>query len=1019
MSQCGVGLRGAIGSVGFGRVVRAVVASVRILGPVQVWAGGRRLAVGGPRQLALLAFLVLHANRAVSADAIIDALWGASRPGSASPLQMAIARLRKALEPLQTGADQWLQTVSGGYLLAIEAGDLDADVFACGVRDGRDALDTGDPARAREMLTEALALWRGPPLAEVGFEDFAQPEIRRLEELRSVALEARVDAGLQLGHHAGLVGELQGLLAEQPARERVASQLMLALYRSGRQADALDVYQRTRAHLTQELGLEPGPALKSLQSQILEHAPSLQPNASRHRWAHQPVGSEPERTDREITGPTLAALPVVPTPTIGREAEVEAVGRVLGGPDARLVTLTGPGGVGKTRLALVVARTIESSFPDGVCWVELAGLALAADVASTVARAVAVTAVAGESTRDALRRYLATKRLLLVLDNFEHVLDAATLLAELLGACPGLTVLVTSREALNLAAEHRVVVSPLALPPVRGHLTLDEIESSAAGALFLAAARRRDSRFAVASNGAPAVAQICKRLDGLPLALELAARCTGLLSLRELAASLQVALSEVSLRGRDTPTRQQTLHAAIEWSYRLLHGDEASAFARFGVFAAGATLEAAQAVTGATLDTLDALVAKSLLDRRQQPDGMTRLMMLETIRQYAQQSLGRDPQHDTVRRRHLDYYLQLVQDLVSRFATRDELQAMAMLDHENENVIVALHWGVAHAPGQALKLAGQLGEYWQTRGDPGGLRWLDSALDRAGDAALLEDRARAHLFRSAQLSMHQEHAMARDAAQQALALYKESGDHAGISRAHRRLAQPVSLLGDKELSRASAEAAYDHARLAGDDALMGGALAQLASWGLPSGERRVMLERAAVLLTRAGDDRELAIAYNNAAYEDLIEGRIDEAMGLLEIAVPAALSTQRPHDMMLSFGNLGLAHLFSGDLAQARKAFEDQLRLCLGHSFRYGADEGLAGIAAVCAGEGRPRHAARLLGAARALGYPPAYDQPIYDRLESDFFAPARTPFGAAEWARSEEDGAALSYDQAIASALR
>jgi DNA-binding SARP family transcriptional activator len=213
------------------------VASVRILGPVEVWAGGRRLAVGGPRQLALLAFLVLHANRAVSADAISDALWDASRPGSASPLPMAIARLRKALEPLRSGDGQWLRTVSGGYLLAIEPGDLDADVFASGVRDGRDALDSGDPARACEVLTEALGLWRGSPLAEVGFEDFAQPEIRRLEELRLVALEARVDADLQLGRHGQLIGELQGLLAEQPPRERTAAQLMVALYRRRPQHD--------------------------------------------------------------------------------------------------------------------------------------------------------------------------------------------------------------------------------------------------------------------------------------------------------------------------------------------------------------------------------------------------------------------------------------------------------------------------------------------------------------------------------------------------------------------------------------------------------------------------------------------------------------------------------------------------------------------------------------------------------------------------------------------------------------
>jgi DNA-binding SARP family transcriptional activator len=250
--------------------------SFRILGPVQAWLGERRLELGGPRQLTLFAFLVLHANRGVSSDVLTDVLWGPRRLGADNRLAMAIARLRKALAPLDSGGGSPLGTVSGGYLLSIGPGEMDAEMFSAAVQDGRRALDVGDPARATELLGDALRLWHGPPLAEVCFENFAQPDIRQLDELRLVALETRIDAELQLGNHALLVCELEGLLATQPTREKVASQLMLALYRSGRQADALDVYQRTRVHLAAALGLQPGPALTALQLEILHHSPSLE-----------------------------------------------------------------------------------------------------------------------------------------------------------------------------------------------------------------------------------------------------------------------------------------------------------------------------------------------------------------------------------------------------------------------------------------------------------------------------------------------------------------------------------------------------------------------------------------------------------------------------------------------------------------------------------------------------------------------------------------------------------------------
>ena len=963
----------------------------RILGPLEVADGGRTIPIVGDRQRALLAILLIHANEPVSADELIDELWGEHPPASPRKgLQVQVSRLRKAFGE----GSARLVTQPNGYLLHVEPGELDLDRCEHLAHRGREALASEDPRRAAGHLREALAVWSGPALAEFSFESFAQGEIGRLEELRLALLEDRIDADLACGKHAELVGELEALVAEHPLRERLRRQLVLALYRGGRQADALEAYRAARRTLVDELGLEPTPALRELEQAILTHDADL--------------------AAPEAPGGSVSRLPIPPTPTIGRDGDRDAIVALFHGEGHRLVTLTGPGGVGKTRLALDVARQLEPEYPDGAWLVVLAPIAEGEHVPSAIAQALDVTPVGSESTRAACERFLLTKRGVLVLDNFEHLLAAAPLVSDFLAACPGLRVLATSREALQLQAEQRYAVSPLEVPEDGGP---EAVEQAAAGALFVERAHNRDSAFELTTANARAVASVCRRLDGLPLAVELAAARMAVLGPEQLDARLAQALDALGSGPRDAPARQRTLRATLEWSHRLLTAPEAEAFARFAAFAGGATVEAAEAVTGAGVEVLEALAEKSLLLHQS-----GRLMMLETVRAYARELLEHDDCGSEVLLRHCRYFVDFAETGAPHLRTHAEAEWIGRLDAETGNFRAALDWALREGhPALAVRLAGRLGRYWELRGaSVEGGRWLEAAIEAANDEVPLDDLARA--FRAQVVMLEDQGSWydvggsreaSRSIASEAVVLSRRAGDAAGVADALLHLSEFEE--DEPGPMRALAEEALIYAREAGDDALIADALARRAlSFRIADVDAEIA--EVAALHRKVGDIHGLAGIYNNAGYMAVTQGSYEHAAAYLDEALPLAERTGEPLRVIMAWGNLGLVSLFMGDLEVAEERFAEELRLCREHGLTWLASEGIAGFAAIAACRNEEERAARLLGAAESLAK--VLGDAAGIRLEQEFFSPARERLGEKHWRAAHADGARLGFDEAVSLAM-
>ncbi|TMR88890.1 BTAD domain-containing putative transcriptional regulator [Nonomuraea basaltis] len=666
----------------------------QILGPTTVLAGdGEPVALGGPRVRTLLTLLALHAGRIVGAEQLVHGMYGAQPPeGVANALQSQVSRLRRAL-----GRDL-VEFHPAGYRLVADPQDVDARRFELLAQAGRQALAAGDPGQAAALLREALELWRGAALADA---PHAEAAAAALAELRLAATEDRVQADLDLGRHRELVAELSQLIAAHPLRERLRAQLMRALYGSGRQAEALTVYDEARKILDEELGVEPGAELAAAHLAVLRADPALGGPAD----LGVPRAGSAAQTARRRQG-----LRAQLTSFVGRAEELAQVSARLRAD--RLVTLIGPGGAGKTRLAIEAA----GQEPGDVCFVPLAPVSDGADVPGAVLAALDIRDpllhTADRPAVDPVTRLhtaLADSKLLLVLDNCEHLVAATAELTDvLLASCPGLRVLVTGREALGITGESILPVAPLRLPPPEA----DDPLGYPSVRLFADRAAAVQPGFAVHAGNAAQVVRICRALDGLPLAIELAAARLRTLSVSDVAARLDDRFRLLTRGSRTALPRHQTLRAVVAWSWGLLDESEQRLARRLTVFVGGARPEAAERVCGLPEEVLFSLAEKSLVEV---VDG--RYRMMDTIRAFCAERLAESGEVDAMRHAHAAYYLDLVVAADARLRTREQLEWLARLDEESDDLNAALRWATESGRLEtALRMLAYSACYWWMRG---------------------------------------------------------------------------------------------------------------------------------------------------------------------------------------------------------------------------------------------------------------------------------------------------------------
>ncbi|WP_344771712.1 AfsR/SARP family transcriptional regulator [Nocardioides panacisoli] len=946
----------------------------RLLGPMEIARGDAMLPVPGAAERALLAQLVLSPGRTLPASLLIDRLWAESDlpVDPMNALQIRVSKLRRTLRA--HGAPDLVTREGVGYRADIDASAVDAVDFAARVRALRAAAaeSTGDPDALENQLDgydSALAMWRGEPLADFVGEPWASTEAARLNELRLAVLTERAQAALALGRHLEVIQDLEPVVAHDPTLESLTGLLMVALYRGGRQADALDAYARTRALLDEELGLEPSVVLRSLHERVLRQdealgtqpeaavhvrAPVLGQRRSRERGTAAPAAASsaapvatPTATSAADGAPALGPtnLPTVVRPLIGRDETLQQLGELLGG--VRLLSLVGPGGGGKTSLALTVAVYARSEFPGGVFGVRLASVETADQVPVAVADALGMPmdgAGAERDIRERLYSYLANRNLLLVLDNCEHVVDpVASLVDDMLGRCVGVTVLATSREALAVPDEVQVNIGPLETPPEDTHP--GDILNYPAAQLFAERCRAARPGTVFDEPNLLAIGRITRALDGIPLAVELAAARAEAMTPGEIADRICDRVDHrfvlLTSGSRTAEARQQTLRATVDWSYALLSEDEQQLFNRLSVFQAGWTMPAAEAIVaddsagadpaGGASDGLVLGVVARLVKRSMvvvEPGSPTRYRMLETLRQYAAERLREAGNQATVSARHARYFRDQVVAAELELRGHGQREALRWLRREQPNVRAALTWlsGPQGDPDDALEMAGSLALFWHLGRHMEGrdvlqrvlaLGGSDNARARALQAVSIVERPRACLVHPSPLCA--------ETAEQSLKIFKAREDHPRAALSKVLLAVEGVTGADPDRSEELLAEAEEQFRGDGDEWGLGVVGFVRMETALKTGhlEDAVRVGRAAAARFRQLEDFwGLSAILYHLGWGLREFGRDEDGAHELEEAIDVAAAAGVFNTVQWALADLALAHLNLGRRETARDLFD-------------------------------------------------------------------------------------------------
>jgi len=1000
---------------------RPEVVRIRLLGCFEVTVGARTIGEGAWRlrkAASLVKLLALAAGNRLHREQVMYTLWPELGISAASNnLRQTVHAARRTLD-LSMGS-RYLASRDESLVLCPES-SLWVDMGAF-----EEAVRTARSSREPAAYRAALDLYAGELLPGDRYEEWAEEPRRRLRDTYLSLLLSLTRLYENRADYDSAAEVLRRFVAEEPTSEEAHAGLMRLYALKGSKGEALAQYERLEEVLLSKLGTEPAASSRALREEI---------SAGRF----PPKGTHSlESSPEELVGSGRHNLPAARTSFVGREREKVEIKREL--TMTRLLTLTGAGGSGKTRLALEVARDLVGVYPDGVWLVELAPLSEGALVLQGVAGAMGVVERSDQPLTDTLADYLSAKSVLLLLDNCEHLADSvAGLLDTILDLCPHLRVLATSREALGLAGEVVWQVPLLSVPDTDRLPALQEMTRYEAVRLFAERARLRVPGFELALANAPAVAEVCRTLEGMPLAIELATARMGTLSVRQISERLRDPLSLLSSRGRKAESRHQTLRGTLDWSHELLPEDERVLFRRLSTFAGGWTLEAVEAVGGGggieeegVLDLLSNLVDKSLVVIEARPTDVVRYRMLEPVRQYAQERLEASEEAETTQRRHAEFFLALAEEAEPGVEGAQQAAWLERLEAEHDNLRTALSWSLERGEEAelGLRVGEALGQFWYLRGYFGeGRRWLEEALAKASPTSTAT-RANALRRLSFLAFMQGDLDRAQEASEEGLKLegVEQFWDIAGRRSIAAGLLHMLGLVmsawGDPERAIQLYGESLVLSRKVGDER---GIADNLLLLGMEMrsrgdlGKARELLEEGMGVGRGVGDPELLAAFLTQLCDTFVLQGDLERATVMGERAV--AVCREHKHRFMLSevLCNLGWAALLRGDPERATTLYAESLQLKQEVGIMLLLPESLDGLACVAVAEGEAERAVRLFGATRAL------HELVRNHLSANEYAALREPYLASthsqlsgeQWEAAFAEGRAMGFEEAVEYAL-